>query len=117
MILNYDWEKMMIKYIVSLVLFIPLAWMANAGEHHVLTLKDHQFTPALLTIPANTKVEILIRNLDKTPEEFESEQLGREKVVPAGGEVKLSIGPLTAGTYTFVGEFHEDTAKGKIVVE
>lgn len=90
--------------------------LAGASEY-TLTIKDHRFEPAQLTVPAGTKVKLRIKNLDSTPEEFESYELNREKVVPAGKEVVVFIGPLKAGKYPFFGEFHEDSARGVIVVE
>jgi len=82
-----------------------------------LTIKGHRFEPAELQIPAGTKVKLLIKNLDATPEEFESKELHREKVVPAGQEVTVFIGPLDAGTYPFFGDFNPQTAQGKIVAK
>ena len=56
-------------------------------------------------------------NEDATPEEFESHDLNREKVIAGKSKGIVVIGPLKPGTYSFVGEFHEDTAKGRIVVK
>jgi hypothetical protein len=43
-----------------------------AGEEasFELTLKGNQFTPAVLTIPADKRVKLTIKNLDSTPAEF-----------------------------------------------
>jgi hypothetical protein len=46
-----------------------------------LSLKDHQFTPSQLSIPANKRVKLTIKNLDSTPAEFES-NFKAEKVIP-----------------------------------
>ena len=35
----------------------------------------------------------------------------------AGKTVKVSVRALKAGAYDFVGEYHEKTAKGRIVAE
>ena len=48
-----------------------------------------------------------MHNEDSTPEEFESHQLNREKVIAAGSAASIFIGPLKPGKYAFVGEFHE----------
>jgi len=40
-----------------------------------------------------------------------------EKVVPAGKTVRLRMPALKAGSFSFVGEYHEKTAKGRIVAE
>jgi hypothetical protein len=71
-----------------------------------LTIKDHKFEPAEIEIPANTKVTLKVTNADATPEEFDSSQLHREKVIPAGKDALIVIGPLKPGRYEFVGEYH-----------
>src|SRR3954447_26497523 len=82
-----------------------------------LTIKDHQFSPTQLEIPANTKVKLVVRNADPTAEEFESTELHREKVIPGGQEGSVFIGPLSPGTYEFFGDFNPKTARGRIVVK
>lgn len=83
----------------------------------MLVIKDHKFEPAELKVPAGQKVRILVHNQDKTPEEFESTSLKREKVIPGGAKVPVLVGPLKAGRYEFVGEFHEATARGVLIAE
>jgi heme/copper-type cytochrome/quinol oxidase subunit 2 len=82
-----------------------------------LRLKEHKFSPSELTIPADKRVKLTIKNLDSTPAEFESHNFKAEKVVPAGGEVSLYIGPLKAGTYGFFDDFHEDETKGTLIAK
>lgn len=104
--------------VLGTVLGLGLAAPGLAGaSEYLLTIKDHRFEPAQLSVPAGAKVKLRIKNLDGTPEEFESYKLNREKVVPAGREVVVYIGPLEAGEYPFFGEFHEDSAQGVIVAE
>lgn len=90
---------------------------ASAAESYSLTIKDHKFDPAELKIPADTAATLVVKNLDATPEEFESKPLRIEKVVPANSEASFQLRPLKPGRYKFFGEFHEDSAKGEIVVE
>ncbi|MCX7898929.1 MAG: cupredoxin domain-containing protein [Methylocystis sp.] len=82
-----------------------------------LTIKDHKFEPAEIRIKADQPLTLTVRNLDATAEEFESKPLRIEKVIPANGEAHFSIRALKAGRYKFIGEFHEDSAKGEIVVD
>ena len=58
----------------------------------------------------------MINNRDKTPEEFESYELNREKVIMGGRKANIFIGPLRAGIYPFFGEFNQRTAQGKLIV-
>ena len=88
-----------------------------AEEVYSITIKDHQFAPAELTIPANTKIKIVVENQDATVEEFESYDLNREKVVSGNGKIILFIGPLKPGTYKYFGEFHSETAQGVIIAQ
>jgi plastocyanin len=83
----------------------------------VLTIKDHKFDPAELKIPADKAATLVVKNLDATPEEFESKPLRIEKVVPANSEASFQLRALKPGRYKFFGEFHEDSAKGELVVE
>jgi hypothetical protein len=84
-------------------------------KEYTLTLRQHRFVPAQLTIPANTKVKLLVVNEDTTPEEFESHELNREKIVTGKGRITVYIGPLKPGKYPFFGEFHMDTAQGVLI--
>jgi len=83
----------------------------------VITIKNHRFEPETIEIPAQKKVKLVVKNLDAAPEEFESDDLHREKVVPAGKEVIVLIGPLKPGTYKFKGEYNPTTANGTVVVK
>jgi Cupredoxin-like domain len=82
-----------------------------------LTIKDHRFTPGEIKVPANKRVIITVVNDDATPEEFESKALKVEKVIPGKSKAVVRIGPLKTGRYPFVGEYHEDTAKGAVIAE
>ena len=79
-----------------------------------LALKGHQFLPAELEVPAGVRFVLVVRNEDPTPAEFESKELGAEKVISAGREATIRVGPLAAGRYPFADEFN-DQAKGALV--
>lgn len=82
-----------------------------------IDIKDHLFHPSEIVIPANTKVKLIINNLDSTAEEFESYELNREKVISGGRKAVIFIGPLPPGEYPFFGEFYPKTAQGKVLVQ
>jgi hypothetical protein len=82
-----------------------------------IEIRDHLFYPPEVLIPADTKVKLLVKNLDPTPEEFESYELNREKVISGNSQAVIFIGPLPAGEYPFFGEFNPKTAQGKVRVE
>jgi hypothetical protein len=79
-----------------------------------LTLRNHSFEPSELDVPAGQKVELRITNADPSAAEFESAELHREKVVPAGQGIVVFIGPLRAGRYEFFDDFNPQ-ARGHIV--
>jgi hypothetical protein len=108
----------------SLLALTGFAILAGAGpqaqaqeQSFPLTIKNHRFEPAELEVPADAKVKLLVKNEDATAEEFESSSLHREKVVPAGKEIVIMIGPLKPGRYEFIGDFNRATAHGAIIVK
>ena len=82
-----------------------------------IEIRDHLFSPAEVTIPAKTKVKLMVINQDATPEEFESYELNREKVIAGDSRAVIFIGPLPVGRYPFFGEFYPKTAQGVVIVE
>jgi plastocyanin len=82
-----------------------------------LTIKSRAFTPTELDLSAGQQVQIIINNLDPMPAKFESTQLKSSKEVPANGSVTVTVGPLTAGTYSFTNGFDPGKSKGQIVVK
>lgn len=102
--------------LATILLLAPA--LAQAAELEVqLKISQHRFDPAEVRIPANQKVKLVVQNLDATAEEFESHALNREKVIPGNSKGSVYIGPLSPGRYPFIGEFHEQTAKGVVIAE
>lgn len=83
----------------------------------LLVIRNHQFEPAELKVPAGQRVKLVVHNQDNTPEEFESHDLNREKIVPPGAKATIFVGPLKPGRYVFFGEYHEASAKGALIAE
>jgi plastocyanin len=83
----------------------------------VITIKNHRFQPSDVMVPAGKRIRLVVKNQDDTPEEFESHELHREKVILGNSQGVILIGPLKPGTYPFFGEFHEKTAKGRIIAK
>ncbi len=112
-------QQIIKKGSATLLTILTLAFSMHvvAADEYLLVIKDHTFEPAEIKIPAGQKVKLTIHNQDSTPEEFHSDDLKREKVVLGGKKATISIGPLKAGSYNFMGEFHEATAKGRVIAE
>ena len=101
---------------VSLALGLQLATAEDTPTFDII-IKDHKFQPDKFEVPANRKVKLVVKNQDPTPEEFESYELNREKVIPGNAQAIIFIGPLDPGTYPFFGEFNQATAQGKIIAK
>lgn len=98
---------------------LTLAMPALADEVPVYTteITDHQFTPDVIEVEAGKEFQLVVKNNDKTAEEFESHDLHLEKMVGGGKEITLKVKKLKPGEYKFVGEFNEASAKGKIIAK
>ncbi len=79
-----------------------------------VTLKDHVFDPSEISVPAGKVVLLTVKNEDATPEEFDSHDLRVEKVIAGGSSAVVRLGPLDPGHYSFVGEYHDATARGLV---
>jgi hypothetical protein len=89
----------------------------NGTPDYKLVIENHRFKPAEIVIPADKKVRLLIENRDDTPEEFDSHDLNREKVMMGNSKATVFIGPLKPGRYMFQGEMHPETAQGVVIVK
>jgi plastocyanin len=89
----------------------------NAAGQIVLTIENHAFSSAEIHVKAGQRIQILVRNLDPTAEEFDSTSLKIEKVIAGKSEGVLRLHALDPGSYPFVGEYHADTAKGVFIAE
>jgi hypothetical protein len=103
--------------ILSIALSVAVVSAADTPPELALTLDQHRFSPEELRVKANTPFTLVITNKDKEDEEFEMSSLRIEKIIPGGKTLPLKMPALKPGTYQFVGEFHEKTAKGRIVAE
>lgn len=105
----------LIGLIILTFLLSAKVWAQRA--EYVLELKNHLFYPQTITIPANTKVKLVIYNRDNSVEEFDSFDLNREKVIFPKQKAVIFIGPLPPGKYNFFGEFNPNTARGTVVIK
>lgn len=99
--------------LAGLLAAVPVS--ANEDKPVELTIKDHKFHPARVEVPAGRLFTLRIRNSDGTPEHFDSRDLRIEKVIRGNSVGVMTIRPLKPGEYRFVGEHHEDTAKGVMI--
>lgn len=81
-----------------------------------IDLKDHQFVPTDVPVPANVKVKLLVNNDQTVTAEFESNSLHREKIVEPGNTITVFVGPLDPGSYEFFDDFHNST-RGHLIAK
>jgi len=104
--------------IIGSVFFMLVhANLAAEPMEYALEISNHRFNPNVLRVPAGKKFKLIIKNLDATPEEFESYELNREKIVAGNSKITIFIGPLKPGAYKFFGEFNASTAQGEIIAK
>lgn len=95
----------------------PAMAIADGEPERTIVIKDHRFDPAVVEVPAKARVKLIIDNQDPGAEEFESTDLRREKVIAGYSKGVVWVGPLPPGEYRFFGDFHQDTAQGKLVAK
>lgn len=110
-------KKLLLFTILFFLVQIPVKIVFAGFVEVDLIIKDHKFEPEILELPAGEKIRITVHNKDNTIEEFESIDLKREKIVLANSKARVILAPLKPGEYKFFGEFHEETAQGKIIVK
>jgi plastocyanin len=109
--------KRLLLTIALIMLTIAGTAVASDLPEYTLVVKNHVYQPSEIKVPAGTKFKLIVRNEDATPEEFESTDFNREKIVLPNSSITVFVGPLRAGNYGFFGDFHQDTAKGRLIAE
>ena len=107
---------MKLRAFFAALAFAPLFAIA-ADTEVTLVIKDHHSVPSEVRVPAGQKIKLIVENQDATPEEFESHELNREKIIAPKSKASIFIGPLKAGKYPFFGEFNQATARGLVIAE
>ena len=101
--------------LLLLILAVPAAAQTSPGPI-TITVRDNKCEPSEVPVPAGVKAELVIRNEQQKPAEFESHALHREKVIPPGGSASIFVGPLKPGRYEFFDDFNPAN-KGVVVVK
>ncbi len=104
-------------YLLVLGMFLVVIAAADERLEFTFEIKNHLFYPSELVVPAGQKIKLHIVNHDDTPEEFDSFDLNREKVIFPNGSAIIYVGPLSAGVYEFFGEYNPNSATGRVIVK
>jgi hypothetical protein len=103
--------------VFAALLAAPENVRAQESVSATIAIRNHRFEPPELRLPAGKRIQLRVINEDPTSEEFESRPLKVEKVIAGKSEGTVRISPLAPGRYEFIGEYHEDTAKGVLIAE
>lgn len=104
-------------FIIIGLLLLSGVTRADGLPQYNLVIRNHVYQPSELKVPADARFKLVIENQDASPEEFESTEFSREKIVLPRSTVSVFVGPLKQGSYRFFGDFHQDTAQGRLIVE
>lgn len=96
---------------------LPAAAAAATPASLQLTFKGHCFTPQTLRVPAGRSMVLQVRNASKETIEFESFKLNRERTIEPGQAISVRLPALSAGSYDFYDDFHQDVPQGTIVAK
>jgi hypothetical protein len=80
-----------------------------------IEMKDGVISPLRIEVPANKPFKLEIHNIGKTPTEFESIELNREKVLAPQSQSFIVFRKLSPGEYTFFDDFHPEAPKALLV--
>lgn len=78
---------------------------------------DGKMTPSRIEVPADTRFELELVNKGKTPAEFESLPLRKEKVLAPESSSSMVIKGLDPGEYSFFDDFHPDAPPAVLVAK
>ncbi len=90
---------------------------ARASGASELRFENRRFVPQTLNVPANQRLTIRVVNASNETIEFESFKLNREKAISPGEAITVHLPALSAGSYDFYDDFHQDVPQGTIVAK
>lgn len=82
-----------------------------------IEFKDGVVTPTKLQVPASTRIILTLVNSGKSPAEFESVELHKEKVLAPGVTMAMAINTLDPGKYDFFDDFHPGTPSAVLIAK
>ncbi|MCF8476880.1 MAG: cupredoxin domain-containing protein [Pseudolabrys sp.] len=120
----YRHKRQTIRRALLVALGAAAVWLAapafaQADDEPTFRIEfnDGVVTPSRLEVPANQRFRLELHNIGKTPAEFESRELRKEKVLAPGSSSVLVIRTLDPGSYEFFDDFHLDTPPAVLVAK
>jgi hypothetical protein len=108
-----------LSFIASLWLLLGWNTVVRAADlpQFEIVAKDGRLAPSQLEVPAGQRIKLVVKNEGRTPIEFENAAMRIEKVLAPGASSFVILPKLKPGSYVFVDEFHEDTAKMTVIAK
>ncbi len=94
---------MRLRLLAVALVFITTPVLAHhpTKNQYTLQVKNHQFSPTTLEVPANTSFKLIIGNNADQPVHFTSQTAQLNKDIAADGAAVINVPPLPAGQYPF----------------
>jgi uncharacterized protein (DUF58 family) len=93
-------------FMIGTAILLPAVAIAGDDPVFTITFNDGEVSPQRLEVPAEKRFEIRLINNGRTPAEFESVPLSKEKVIGPGVTTFIVIKYLDPGEYSFFDDFH-----------
>ena len=93
------------------------AALAEDEATYRIEFNDGVVVPQRLEVPANRRLVLELVNKGKSPAEFESRELRKEKVLAPDSSSSLVIRSLDPGEYDFFDDFHPDAPPARLVAK
>mgnify|MGYP006274252153 CR=1 FL=1 len=97
-------------------LAVAPAW-AETDPTFRIEFRDGDVSPREINVPANTRIRLELVNVGKTPAEFESHELKKEKVLAPKTTSVLVIRTLAPGRYQFFDDFHPGQSSAVLIAK
>ncbi len=108
---------MKISHIILFTLsIIPQCLLAAGPERFQISIHTHRVSPAITTVPANTKIQLEFYNETKKTEIVGSSLFNQKVVIDSKSSATVDIRPLNPGVYYYSSEVHS-RARGRLVVK
>jgi hypothetical protein len=112
-------RHLMMSGLCAAALALTGAGQAARADDPVFRIEfnDGVVTPKRLEVPAKCRFTLELHNVGRTPAEFESRELRKEKVLAAGTMSTLVIRTLDPGEYPFFDDFHPESPSAVLVAK
>jgi hypothetical protein len=105
----------LLPLLLCAALTVPAA--ARAAGPVEIRFENHHFTLQTLAVAARQPLAIKVVNARAETIEFESFKLNREKAISPGETITVHLPALSADSYDFYDDFHQDVPEGTIVAK